>query len=44
VPDEREPASDNAKAWRRFLDAVRSIEEEDSVEFERATLHREAEI
>jgi hypothetical protein len=44
VPDEREHTSDNAEAWKRFLGAIKSIDEGDSVGFERATLHREVEI
>jgi hypothetical protein len=44
VPNEQEPTSDNGEAWRRFLGAIRSIDEENSVEFERTTLHQEVEI
>jgi hypothetical protein len=44
LSDEQIPASCNAEAWRRFLDAVKSIDEEVPAEFERASFRREVEI
>jgi hypothetical protein len=47
VPDERTPENSNAKAWRRFLDTLESIDEageESPLEFERASLHRDVNI
>jgi len=44
VLDERSPSSDNANVWRDFLERLESIDEENSAEFERASLHRKVEI
>ena len=45
IPDERPPENSDAKAWNKFLDIIQSIgDEEEPVEFERASLHREVRI
>jgi hypothetical protein len=47
VTDERISENSNAKAWRKFLAAIEAEDwgaEENTPEFERASLHRETDI